>query len=160
MYFTKLVDGVQRALNKVFAPEDMGTQDVLAAICKACGEFDPKLYLCATGTAGGAAKSKEFLYDVTCLDYDDEDFLAKAVLVAECEWGSPADVYDDFEKLLLAHASVRVMVFDGRRPLGGYEKVFEILDRYVDRCTHTDAGETWLYAAWTPTKFVYKVRRK
>lgn len=159
MDFAKLVDGLEQALNKAFA-EDIGTQDVLAAICKACRKFDNNLYLCATGKAGEAAKCGEFLYDVTCLDYDDKGFLCQAILVAECEWGPPADVYDDFEKLLLAHAPVRVMVFDGRRPSGGYEEVFEMLDRYVARCTHTDASETWLYAAWTPTKFVYRVRRR
>jgi len=105
----KLLDGVRHALDEAFS-ENMGGSEVLAAICKACREFDSKLYLCATGTAGGAADDREWLYDVTCLDYDAEYFLRQTVLVAECEWGPEEEIYGDFEKLLVAQAAVRVMV--------------------------------------------------
>ena len=131
----KLLDGVRRALDEAFS-ENMGGSEVLAAICKACREFDSKLYLCATGTAGGAADDREWLYDVTCLDYDAEYFLRQTVLVAECQWGPEEEIYGDFEKLLVAQAAVRVMVFDGTYP-AGYEKVFKAFDEYISRCRHS-----------------------
>ena len=34
-------------------------------------------------------------------------------MVAECEWGNFGDIEDDFQKLLVARASLRVMVCDG-----------------------------------------------
>ena len=35
----------------------------------------------------------------------------EAPLVAECEWGNKGGIEDDFEKLLLARAGVRMMIF-------------------------------------------------
>ena len=152
----KLLDGVRHALDEAFS-ENMGGSEVLAAICKACREFDSKLYLCATGTAGGAADDREWLYDVTCLDYDAEYFLRQTVLVAECEWGPEEEIYGDFEKLLVAQAAVRVMVFDGTYP-AGYEKVFKAFAEYISRCRHTHDAGSWLFAAWTRDGFLYRRR--
>ena len=57
----------------------------------------------------------EWLYDVTWLKYEHEGerLLIEAPSVAECEWGNKGDIDDDFEKLLLARAGIRLMIFNG-----------------------------------------------
>lgn len=56
----------------------------------------------------------EWLYDVTWLKYEKSGRgeLIKAPLVAECEWGDIPHIEDDFEKLLLARAGIRVMIVE------------------------------------------------
>ena len=57
----------------------------------------------------------EFLYDVTWLKTTDgtaDGRLTQVPLVAEIEWGDKGDVWYDFQKLLVARAGVRVMIFD------------------------------------------------
>ena len=152
----RLVDEVRQALDEAFS-ENMGGSEVTAAICKACRNFDSKLYLCATDTAGGAADDKEWLYDVTCLDYDAEYFLRQTVLAAECEWGPQEEIYGCFEKLLVAQAAVRVMVFDGTYP-SGHEKVFKAFAEYISRYRHVHDAGSWLFAAWTREGFLYRLR--
>ena len=55
----------------------------------------------------------EFLYDVIWLRTDEENRVIGVPLVAEIEWGNRGDVWDDFQKLLVARAGVRVMIFNG-----------------------------------------------
>jgi hypothetical protein len=60
---------------------------------------------------------REWLYDVTWLQYSRgyesglDNRLIDVYLVAECEWGTSPDVKYDFEKLLQARASVRLMIY-------------------------------------------------
>ncbi len=60
----------------------------------------------------------EWLYDVCWLDYKKEDkngdkyFLLDMPLAAECEWGRDEQIRDDFQKLMLARAGLRVMIFE------------------------------------------------
>ena len=74
----------------------------------------------------------EWLYDVTWLKYERQrdglewpaTALIEAPLVAECEWGRGKNleyIVEDFEKLLLARADVRLMIFDGNHKPGSKE---------------------------------------
>lgn len=65
--------------------------------------------------SGAGANWGEWLCDVTWLQYSGERFqrpLLKMLLAAESEWGDEGDILDDFEKLLVCRADVRVMIFD------------------------------------------------
>ena len=67
-------------------------------------------------TKHGGKIGGEWLYDFTCLEYkhnDDGGWLKGIPVVAECEWGNKDCIGDDFQKLLLARADVRVMIFNG-----------------------------------------------
>ena len=57
----------------------------------------------------------EWLYDVCWLDYDavDGGWLRGMPMAAESEWGDMGAIEDDFSKLLVARASLRVMVCNG-----------------------------------------------
>ena len=79
-------------------------------------------YVCASGVQ--RANWGEWLYDVTWLEYDcDGGSLVDAHLAAECEWGNCGDIKDDFQKLLLARASVRLMIFGGWDECGSKRKL-------------------------------------
>ena len=129
-------------------------ETVKSTLCLACRHLDPTLYTCATGVDEDAADQTEWLYDVTCLKYDDDGYLTRVVLAAECEWGPENAIYYDFEKLLLVRADLRVMIFDGHRQ-PGYEALFAVFAQYIGRCTQTEIGDEWLFAAWTEDRFIY-----
>ena len=80
------------------------------------------------------------------LRHDNEGFFTRIALAAECEWGAQDQSYYEFEKLLLARADLRVMVFDGNR-LPGYAELFRIFAQYIGWCAHTEAGDVWMFAA-------------
>jgi len=88
----------------------------------------------------------EWLFDVTCLAYTDDDYLERVPLVAECEWGCEEEIHDDFEKLLVARAEVRVMVFDGKE-IPGADKFAEF-KAYIRRFAPTGPDDLYLLAAY------------
>ena len=53
----------------------------------------------------------EFLYDVSWRELDSSCRIISFPMVAECEWGPLREIKYDFQKLLLARAKVRVMVY-------------------------------------------------
>ena len=91
----------------------------------------------------------EWLYDVTWLDYEKSGSgeLVDAPLAAECEWGNEGDIEDDFEKLLLARAGIRLMIFNGFHEAGSKE-IAERLARKVREFKGSRAEDAWLLAAW------------
>ena len=101
----------------------------------------------------------EWLYDVTWCEYDENDFLTSVPVVAECEWRNLGDIKDDFEKLLLARAAVRVMVFDGRYCKNGAEALANKFCDWVGAFEGSQKGDTYLLVAYeeviTPWNFRY-----
>ena len=92
----------------------------------------------------------EWLYDVTWLEYDGDGCVTDAHLVAECEWGSGTDIDEDFQKLLLARATVRLMIFDGNYERGS-PKIADHLACQVRRFNRSRNEDAWLLAAWERT---------
>ena len=153
----KIVEEVRKALDElVEEPVEDWTRGVKTALCKACKKCNEELSLYAAGVdADAKAAGGEWLYDVTCLLYDANGYLKHIPLVAESEWGGRNHVYEDFEKLLLVRADVRVMVFDGNF-WGADEDKFEEFAKYIGKCDRTETGDTYLLAAWmTAEQFQY-----
>jgi hypothetical protein len=102
--------------------------------------------------------NREFLYDLVWLTYGDDGFRMTGVpLVLECEWGRLPDVDYDFEKLLLARADHRVMIFQGTDP----EQHFNRMIERVRHCGLTRSGDRylllcfdWAVRRFTPRLFV------
>ena len=78
------------------------TAEVKAALCVWGLKSDFHVYAAdVKGLLTQADKvHNERLYDVTCLKRDDDWYVTKIPLVAECEWGNEELIYYDFEKLL------------------------------------------------------------
>ena len=94
--------------------------------------------------------NSEWLYDFTCIEYDG-DWLKRALLVVECEWGNECAIDYDFRKLLLVRADVRMMIFNGNYYRTGRHWIesdgFGKFLGYIDNYKHTQAGDTYLFAA-------------
>ena len=54
------------------------------------------------------------MYDVCWLRYDKEWHLLEATLLAEIEWGRRREIDEDFQKLLLGRARLKLMAFGGQ----------------------------------------------
>lgn len=80
------------------------TEKVLTTLC----ELGRRLCY----TAWATNNPKKWLYDVSWSKcHKKHGRLLSVPMVAECEWGKEEDIGYDFEKLLLARAAVRVMVY-------------------------------------------------
>lgn len=85
----------------------------------------------------------EFLYDVTWLKTTDgtaDGRITHVPLVAEIEWGDQSEVWYDFQKLLVARAGVRVMIFDNHAGL------LDELQRHVRQ--YANGGDRYLLAQY------------
>ena len=105
--------------------------------------------VCASRVADANRDRPEWLYDVTWLEYErGGGRLVNAPLVAECEWKTGEDlkyIIEDFEKLLLARAGVRLMIFTGSDQS---EEIAKQLARRVREFNGSRAEDAWLLAAW------------
>lgn len=150
----KNLDAVLNDLDLNDAGGEVWTRKVKTALCEACREVEDTFYLYATGVD---CAEKEWLYDVSCLEYKDDPedgldrcyhrLLKRIVMVAECEWGDQGRIFDDFEKLLLARADLRVMLFEGNT-LAKLEDRFQPFLRYIAAYRDARIGDTWLLAAF------------
>ena len=118
------------------------TEKVLTTLCK-LGER-----LGYTAWATGAPK--EWLYDVSWSNCDACGRLISVPMVAECEWGNLGEIAYDFEKLLLARATVRVMVYDAWYAKNSY-KPSEVINKKLREHVRTfngARGDTYLLIAY------------
>ena len=107
---------------------------------------------CQVGASGVKFGYREWLYDVTWLEYSQgyepglENQLIDVHLVAECEWGGFTAIKNDFEKLLLARATLRLMIYNGNQDPGS-DAIADHLAEYVTRFKGTRDPDPWLLAA-------------
>ena len=131
---------------------------VKTKLCKIGQKFGCKVGARADEVDEADRDYGEWLYDVTWLEYERERdglkwpamALIEALLVAECEWGRGKNleyIVEDFEKLLLARADIRLMIFDGNHKPGSKE-IAERLAGKVREFKSSRAEDTWLLAAW------------
>ncbi len=92
----------------------------------------------------------EWLYDTIWLKCDRDGRVIEVPLVAECEWKSPKAIKYDFDKLLLARAGIRLMIYDGHfKP--GPKGLAEQLATRIREFNSSRAEDVWLLAAWHRT---------
>ena len=125
------------------------TRALLTKLCE-IGRND---FACKVGANRGkvdrASRDRgEWLYDVTWLKYNNDRLLVDVPLVGECEWGNLDQIKDDFQKLLLARAGVRLMVYDGYHSSHGSRSIAEQLAQNVMGFNYRQEGDAWLLAAW------------
>jgi hypothetical protein len=92
------------------------------------------------------AKDGEWLFDLTWADIDKDEYLKSIPLALECEW-IPAEVIDDFCKLLVSRAEHRVMVFWASNKMSMESKIEEMIDE-VKNSMVTEPGDRYLLACW------------
>lgn len=122
------------------------TKAIKTELCR-IGREEFGLRVGASGVEPFVPNYPEWLYDVTWSEYDD-DGLMEVILVAECEWGEFSEIVYDFQKLPLARATLRLMIFDGSQYPRGSQAIAERLAQQAERFKHGNASDGWLLAAW------------
>ncbi|MYH70825.1 MAG: hypothetical protein F4147_12395 [Gammaproteobacteria bacterium] len=85
---------------------------------------------------------------VIWIKYDKSGFLESGPVVAECEWSNPGDVKDDYEKPLLARATVRVVVFDEGYCKNGAEAIANKICDWVGAYEGSQKGDKFLLVGY------------
>ena len=149
---------VQEHLNELEVAKDesdeVWTKEVKTKLCKIGRRLGYSAYAKKNEVDSRYRDGGEWLYDVTWLEYKCNGdprrrfVLSTAPLVAECEWGNLGDIYDDFEKLLLARADVRLMIFDCNRAGGSSKEIAQRLAGRVKAFKARLAEDAWLLVSW------------
>ena len=91
----------------------------------------------------------EFIYDLSVQDVDGDGHWSN-VIIAECEWGDASDIREDFEKLVVGRAALRVMVY------GNSTAAPDIFRHWVDLFEGKRPGDTFLLAGHEQGSFLYR----
>ena len=83
----------------------------------------------------------EFIYDLSIQDKD-QDGNWSNVVIAECEWGDKTYIKEDFEKLVVGRAALRVMVYDN------YYATPTDFTKWIDLHQGNRPGDTYLLVAY------------
>lgn len=121
------------------------------------------VYASKTGAeaCAGVADGGEWLFDLCWLDYAGKDTWAQlqsVPLAAEIEWGNQGDIIDDFQKLVLARAKLRLMIFAA----SSHATVVELFDRllsFADGFGDQEQSDRYLLCGYDAGngKFVFKM---
>lgn len=118
------------------------TRKIKTALCTVGSDLGYSV--CASGVRN--ANWGEWLYDVSWLEGN--PWLRSVPMVAECEWGDLEGIKANFQKLLVARASLRVMICNGWclpdiDDTKG-EQTAEHLGQWVREFEKNRAGDTYL----------------
>ena len=94
------------------------------------------------------ATDGEWMCDVVWWDTGKDELLHRIPLVAECEWPKKEqDVWDDFQKLLIIRAKVRVMIFsDNSCPADS--SLVKDLKKQIECFKSSQDGDKYLFASY------------
>jgi len=123
------------------------TKEIKSRICK-LGKEEYRYWVYASGTDGSADEG-EWLYDVTWLNYSGSRLL-DTELVLESEWNMNG-IDSDFQKLLVAKADRKVMIFQQRNTQQAKEKFIDLIEQ-ISRYSKTTIGESYLFSCWLMDK--------
>lgn len=91
----------------------------------------------------------EWLYDVTWLQAGrgpQDGLVADSPLVAEIEWSQgEGEIMRDFQKLILARAGTRLMVFESPNPKVAKERIGKMIAQ-VRAYSRTESGDRYIFA--------------
>ena len=137
------------------------TSAVLTSLCSLGRQNKYYVYASSNFVDEQDKDGGEWLYDVTWCKYErkyEKYFLTSVPLVAECEWDNLGDIKDDFEKLILARAAVRVFVFDGRYCKNGADALANKFCDWVSAFEGSRKGDMYLLVAYEEVKTPWNFR--
>ena len=151
---SEIIHAVKEGLDSIrvdtAVPDRIWTKTIKTELCRIGRSFGYEVY--AKDVEEDEKDGGEWLYDATWLGYNrsGDGELTDSPLVVECEWGDWQDIEDDFEKLLLARARVRVMIFGGTDEPSVAKNIADQLAGKVMAFKGSRAEDAWLLAAWEP----------
>ena len=127
-----------------------------------------KSELCSAGQALGydvctsgvtQANSGEWLFDQVWLDWiPDPRQLKRIGLVVECEWELTCEaIFYDFEKLLVARADVRLMIFQAKNA-ERVEQLFNCMEEEARDFFQSQSGDYYMLVGYDNAESVFLKR--
>jgi len=101
------------------------------------------------------ADDGEWLFDVCWLEYD-QSLLKSAVLVVESEW-NPHGADDDFQKLVVARARYRMMIFEVTQQ-ESRDSGFARLIKHAERYEFSTPSDRYLMCCWKNQEWNFDCR--
>ena len=136
---------IQAIVDKLESLPECETSDVLTALCRVGRkEFNCSVYASSRFVKRHEKSGGEWLYDVTWCEIDDMNYTRSVPVAAECEWKNKGDIYDDFQKLLLARVAVRVFIYNEIHLEDAENQFCEWIRKYDDR----QNGDTYFFAGY------------
>ena len=127
------------------------TKEIKTRLCR-IGKEKLGYYTCASQVDKKFVDHGEWLFDVAWLDWEKKDKKLKSVpLVVESEWGDLDHIRDDFQKLLVARADIRLMVCDAGwvgKGDGRAKETAKQLRAWINAFKGNQPGDTYLLVAW------------
>ena len=154
----RIVDGVLSALEACDSMKYSGwirgpwTRGVSTELCRAGKELDLSVW--ASRVDQKHKDGGEWLFDVTWLEYGSElnsiPGLQSIPMAAECEWGDWGAITDDFQKLLVSRADVRVMVCPGWTVVDDHDgrATAERMCKWISAFERTGIGDRYILALY------------
>lgn len=100
----------------------------------------------------------QWLFDLVWFQNDDQSFLRQVVLVLESEWSQSLwDIQYDFEKLLVAKAPYKVMIFQVRSDSA--EPVWDYLKAAVCAFSASTSDEVYFLACFHEPTHRFEIKR-
>lgn len=133
---------------------EVWTHAIKSALCDAGHTLG---YRVATGGVA-QADEQEWLFDQVWMDWLAKPRQLKRIgLVVECEWGNQGDIFDDFEKLLVARADVRLMIFQAGNAEGVNTK-FDLLEEEARDFFQSRIGDYYMFVGYDVQRSVFLKR--
>lgn len=101
--------------------------------------------------------NKEWLYDLIWFRNDSDNQLSEVALVLESEWSSDSwHIQEDFEKLLVAKASIKVMVFQCNA--NNLQGLWDQLNKGIDAFKQRSPAETYILVAFKEEEHKFEIK--
>ncbi|MBV6499029.1 MAG: hypothetical protein CJBNEKGG_01478 [Prosthecobacter sp.] len=121
------------------------------------GQIGLEAGLLATASGYPTPRDREWLYDLIWFQNSPEKHLERLVMALESEWNRhPEEILYDFEKLLVARAALKVMIFqDNGRNLS---ELWQMFEKSLQTYAHHDPIELYVWAAFQETDHAFTVK--
>lgn len=121
------------------------------------GQIGLEAGLLATASGYPTPKDREWLYDLIWFQNSPEKHLERLVMALESEWSrDPDEILYDFEKLLVARAPLKVMIFQDNGE--NLDALWQMFEKSMQTYAHHDPTELYVWAAFQETRYAFMVK--
>jgi len=154
----KLVGQIEEYLNALSSLLDKCDLPPTAEIKRGIGKIGRDNGYLACATDFPRPKCQEWLYDLIWYRNTRDHHLEELIMVLESEWSRDLEeILYDFEKLLIAKAPIKVMIFQDHND--DLDTLWAMLAKGIRTFRSPDPGETYLLAAYREEIHSFVIKR-
>jgi hypothetical protein len=137
-----------------FGSDEKWTREINNIICQIGNDYGYKT--CASHS--NTSDFGEWMYDIIWIKYKYPKVakgLLRVPLVAECEWGSKINIFEDFEKLLFCKADLKIFIFQAPND-SKKQTLFDELNKEVTEYENNTIDDRYLLICWVNGERCFK----